>query len=311
MVDPPRERALSELHDGSEATSAAVAGPLIPDALNGVLVLVRHGESTFVAEGRFQGQADPPLSEAGSRHAGLVADRLSQPDRAPALPIPDGPPVEIVHSPLRRAASTAQAVAAALGRPGAFGQEPPRRADPGLMEMGQGEWEGHPATEIAERWGEALAVWRRRPTEAWAPGGESLRDVDRRVRASLAGVLATLAGAGRRPVELADPSTPLDRPVERGHVLGYGTDDMTRPWTIVVAHEGTFRVALLALLDLPLERFWAFPFALCGISVVELHEGEASLRAHNLTDHLWQPGAAADAEASRAIEAARAESGAL
>jgi len=44
---------------------------------------------------------------------------------------------------------------------------------------------------------------------------------------------------------------------------------------------------------------------------VELHEGEASLRAHNLTDHLWQPGAAADAEASRAIEAARAESGAL
>jgi broad specificity phosphatase PhoE len=309
VVDPPRERALNERPlndlDGSpaEASGGGTPPPLIPEALDGVLVLVRHGESTFVAEGRFQGQADPPLSEAGFRHAALVADRLSQPARAPALPVPAGPPYEIVHSPLQRAASTAEAIATAVGRPEAFAHEPTRRVDPGLTEMAQGQWEGRPATEIAERWGETLAEWRRRPTEVWAPGGERLSDVDRRVRASLAGILASLDDERRRRPEPAEPSPPRDRPPDRGHVLGYGTDDLTRPWTIVVAHEGTLRVALLALLDLPLERFWAFPFALCGISVVETHNGQAWLRAHNLTDHL---------SGSRAnFDAARAEPGAL
>jgi hypothetical protein len=47
-----------------------------------------------------------------------------------------------------------------------------------------------------------------------------------------------------------------------------------------------FRVAALTLLGLPLERFWTLPFALCGISVIELSGGQPTLRAHNLTEHL-------------------------
>jgi hypothetical protein len=43
---------------------------------------------------------------------------------------------------------------------------------------------------------------------------------------------------------------------------------------------------LLTLFGLSLDRFWTFPFALCGISIVELLDGRARLRAHNLTDHL-------------------------
>ena len=43
---------------------------------------------------------------------------------------------------------------------------------------------------------------------------------------------------------------------------------------------------LLTLLDLPLDRFWTFPFALCGITVVEFRDGRGILRAHNLTEHL-------------------------
>ena len=42
----------------------------------------------------------------------------------------------------------------------------------------------------------------------------------------------------------------------------------------------------LTLLDLPLERFWTFPFALCGITVVEFRDGRGILRAHNLVEHL-------------------------
>ena len=75
----------------------ALTGSPIPDALDATLVLVRHGESTFITEGRFQGQAD------------LVAARLAARAGSPALPIPDGPPLEVAHSPLGRATETATA----------------------------------------------------------------------------------------------------------------------------------------------------------------------------------------------------------
>ena len=55
---------------------------------------------------------------------------------------------------------------------------------------------------------------------------------------------------------------------------------------MLVAHDGIFRLALMLLLDVPLERFWSFPFNLCAITVVALHEGVPALRAHNLSEHL-------------------------
>ena len=67
--------------------------PLIPPAIDATLVLVRHGESTWIAEDRFQGRRDPPLSPRGERQAALVAARLADPLAAPSLPIPAGPPV--------------------------------------------------------------------------------------------------------------------------------------------------------------------------------------------------------------------------
>ena len=96
-------------------------------------------------------------------------------------------------------------------------------------------------------------------------------------------------------------------PAFRSHVLGYDDATSTDPWSLLVAHDGVFKVVLLALLDLPLARFWSFPFALCGITVVEFRAGRPRLRAHNLTDHL----APLDDAAVRAEEAARTQSGAL
>ena len=72
------------------------------------LYFVRHGESQWVAEGRFQGRDDPPLSELGQRQGLLTARRIARRARRPALPLPAGPPVSIVHSPLARAASAAK-----------------------------------------------------------------------------------------------------------------------------------------------------------------------------------------------------------
>jgi probable phosphoglycerate mutase len=171
----------------------------------------------------------------------------------------------------------------------------PCRPDAGFLEIAQGVWEGLPGAEIGARWPDVLAGWRRDPLTSWAPDGESLVEVDRRVRASLIETLVRLhdrrAGATGH----------------RSHVLGYGEAPSLDPWSILVGHDGAFKVALLALLALPLDRFWSFPFALCGISVVEFRAGRPRLRAHNLVDHL----APFDDERARAAEAERAGSGAL
>ena len=135
---------------------------LVPAGLDATIVLVRHGESRYIVEGRFQGQADTPLTDRGERQASLVAERLARPHERPALPIPDGPALEIVHSPLARTTSTAAAIEAALD------PAVPRRPDPGFLEIGQGEWEGLHRDEIVARHGPTLSTWRRRPTEAWA-----------------------------------------------------------------------------------------------------------------------------------------------
>jgi broad specificity phosphatase PhoE len=246
----------------------------VPDGLDAVIVLLRHGESTAIVEGRFQGRSDVPLSPVGRRQAELAAKRLARPHASPALPVPSGPPVEIVHSPLARAASTADLVGAAVAAPDGFGRQVPLRSDEGFAEIGQGEWEGLLGSEIAERWGDVLAGWRRAPLDAYAPGGESLLEVERRVRPSLARLL------GR----LGDVSSGAPRPVR--DLPTYADTLAEQPWSIVVAHAGVFRVAALTLLGLPLDRFWTLPFALCGISVIELSGGRPTLRAHNLTEHL-------------------------
>lgn len=272
--------------------------PIIPPDLDAVLAFVRHGESEWVAEGRFQGQGDSPLSELGRRQALLTARRIARRARRPILPLPSGPPRSVVHSPLARAAETGQLIA--RGVSGGRGEDAipapvPVRPEPGFLEIGQGEWEGLPSTEVVERWGDLLEHWRRDPLTAWAPGGESIPEVDVRVRVALRAHLEELAGGAPR------------HPGGRSQVLGYVDMPSDEPWSIVVGHDGVFKVALLALLDLPLTRFWVFPFALCGITIVEIRRGRPRLRLHNATDHL----SSLETEAERARTEARRRSGAL
>jgi broad specificity phosphatase PhoE len=294
--DSPRGRPLSD--PASHPAAHGDEQPLVPAGLSATLVLLRHGESTAIVEGRFQGQSDVPLSPVGERQAALAARRLARPHASPALPVPAGPPREIAHSPLARAAATARAVADASAATDAFGHTPTLRADDGFAEIGQGDWEGRLATEIAERWADTLAAWRRDALSAHAPGGEALPEVQARVRAGIDRLLRPLTGGGTAP-SAAHPPASL--------VPGYGPQTVELPWSILVAHDGVFKVTLLTLLGLPLRTFWAFPFALCGISVVEVRDGRVTLRAHNLTDHL----APLLEERALAVSEARERSGAL
>ena len=123
------------------------------------ILLARHGETAWNAEGRYQGQEDIALSPAGEAQARALRERLRDVhiDRA-------------VASPLRRAFRTAQL---------ALGEDRQRllATDPGLMEIAHGEWEGLLASEIRARDGERLHAWRHAPHEVLMPQGESLQHV--------------------------------------------------------------------------------------------------------------------------------------
>jgi broad specificity phosphatase PhoE len=225
---------------------------LLPPDLAASLVFVRHGETTWIAKGRFQGQRDPRLTELGRAQAAAAARRLANPAAPPPLPIPPGETVAVWHSPLQRAKATALPIAAATAA----------RAAPlaGLMELSQGEWEGRTRRTVIRR-GPGLDAWIADPVRNAAPGGETVEAARPRVREALATILSELGSGGAPTREVV-------------------------PWGIVVSHGGTMKLALLLLLDIPLAHFWDFPFDPGAISIVELANGRAQLRVHNLTDHL-------------------------
>ena len=123
------------------------------------ILLARHGETPWNAEGRYQGQEDIPLSPIGEVQARALGERLGEVriDRA-------------VASPLVRALRTAQL---ALGeeRAGML------TTDDGLKEIAHGTWEGLLAEEIRERDPDRMHAWRHAPHEVLMPQGESLQHV--------------------------------------------------------------------------------------------------------------------------------------
>ncbi len=95
------------------------------------LLLVRHGQSTWNADGRWQGQADPPLTPLGVEQAELAAHALE--------------PIDAVwSSDLQRAARTAEIIAHHHGLT--------PRVEPGLRERDAGEWTGLTRVEIEAAW---------------------------------------------------------------------------------------------------------------------------------------------------------------
>jgi broad specificity phosphatase PhoE len=129
---------------------------LTPDRL----ILVRHGESTWNAERRLQGQLDPPLSERGRAQARALAPVLDS--------LPDD---RILCSDLGRAVQTAELLGVR-----------PHRLDPRWREIDVGEWAGRTAAEIDAQSAE-LTNWRGGPRTG--PGGEPWAEFRARVAAAV------------------------------------------------------------------------------------------------------------------------------
>jgi probable phosphoglycerate mutase len=114
------------------------------------LLLVRHGQSEWNAAGRWQGQADPPLSELGRQQARAAARALGAVDA-------------VFASDLQRAHETAHIISECIG----IG---PVITDIGLRERDAGEWSGLTRGEIHERYPGYLPDDRHR---TFAPGSDA------------------------------------------------------------------------------------------------------------------------------------------
>ena len=130
------------------------------------IILVRHGETTWNTEGRYQGQEDTPLSPRG----------LAQ-GRAAAEALKDTPIDAAVSSPLSRALTTCRFIADLHG----FSVE----TDARLTEISHGTWEGRYADDIEANYPEGFHLWHTQPDLVQMPEGENLEDVRSRARAAL------------------------------------------------------------------------------------------------------------------------------
>lgn len=138
------------------------------------ILMVRHGQSEWNALGRWQGQADPPLSPLGLEQAEAGGSYLATLAKETAF---DG----IASSTLDRAATTGDVIAKHLGF-----DTPYRTAN--LAERDAGEWSGMTRPEIDDQYPGFLKA------KKYPPGYESDKDLLPRIRRGLREVCDNVAG---------------------------------------------------------------------------------------------------------------------
>ncbi|OGW76260.1 MAG: alpha-ribazole phosphatase [Omnitrophica bacterium RIFCSPHIGHO2_02_FULL_49_9] len=126
------------------------------------LILIRHGETEWVREGRYQGTSNVPLNQRGFSQGKALARALKCEK-----------PVAIYSSELSRARDTARLIAA--------GFKKRLRIDKRLNEVSFGDWEGSKHSVIYERFPRVCDRWYRGVRSSRPPGGESLSSLERRI----------------------------------------------------------------------------------------------------------------------------------
>ena len=171
------------------------------------LLIVRHGETTWNREGRYQGRTDVPLSDEGESQARALGKRLA------------GLPIAIaLASPLARTRRTAEAI---LGD-----RKVVLEPEAALIEISHGQWEGQLASDIEHSHAEMFGTWRTRPDRhvPAGPDAETLGDVEERAWPVL---VRTCARLGADETALIVAHDAINR-VLLCRVLGL---PLTRVWT--------------------------------------------------------------------------------
>ena len=139
------------------------------------LCLVRHGETDWNVEGRWQGQADIPLNPKGIEQAIYIAKKFIDVDLK-----------AIFSSDLGRASQTAIFLAVE--------KKLEVHSDSRLREIHMGSWQGMLISEIQVRYGEAFSKRQENPMQVAPPGGETALQVQTRVLSSLKEIIVKYPG---------------------------------------------------------------------------------------------------------------------
>ena len=134
------------------------------------LVVVRHGQTDWNVEERYQGRLDVPLNRVGVSQADALKRDLA------------GLRFDMAYSsPLRRAVETARIIVGDV----------PLIADERLTEIHHGEWQGKTRVDIQERWPDQWQKWITERESFTPPGGESVALVRSRIEDFLATIRGT------------------------------------------------------------------------------------------------------------------------
>ena len=134
--------------------------PPIPKKGNSArIILVRHGETNWNKEGRFQGQIDIPLNSNGIKQASAVSEFLKTIEINKAF-----------SSSMSRPKQTA--IQILKHHPNIAIEEKEE-----LIEIGHGLWEGKLESEIKNNWKELLNLWKDSPQKVQMPEGENINQV--------------------------------------------------------------------------------------------------------------------------------------
>ncbi len=197
------------------------------------LILVRHGQTEWNRDGRFQGQSPVGLSEKGIRQA-----------RETARALVSMKPTALYSSPLTRAMMTA----------GEIAKEVSLDVVPleGIKEVNLGEMEGITGREMRDRYSEFYATWRRDPSQAVFPAGESMRQLEERAWSAIVGL-------------------------EKAHPDGA---------VVAVSHNFAIRTILCRFMGLPLSQFHKLRVDLASIGVLQASGSNRQVLAFNERCHL-------------------------
>lgn len=154
--------------------------------MNRDILLIRHGQTAWNAEGRLQGWNDNPLDPTGRDQIAHMGRYLRAHVLADALRL--GQPIGLWSSPIGRAVESARGLRAAAGIPSDITHHD------GVREFDMGAWSGALIHDLRDdpRWQAFLT----NPGAVTFPDGESFTDAQRRGRAALDDILA------REPAEV-------------------------------------------------------------------------------------------------------------
>jgi phosphoserine phosphatase len=227
------------------------------------VILVRHGQSTYNAEKRYQGISDDSvLTPCGQQQAVQVGQLCAAID------------IQAIYaSPLQRTAQTAEAILKQLVNPGWPQQNLTIQLRPELREIDIPAWEGLPFTQVQTELASEYQKWINNPRtfQMTATSAVSSNAIDDGTITTLEKNSFPVQDLYRRAAQFWRTTLPK----HQGKTI------------LVVSHGGTIRALMSTALGIPIEQFHYLQQSNAGVTMLEFDRfWQARLTGMNQTHHL-------------------------